>query len=527
MKRGLFLAVAECLPQPLLLLSPAALVLAHNQAAARALGPDLEGEELSARVRDPGGFCGYIALASRSTATLPGALELLGSKQCWRCDASVAALDGEPLVVLQLRSANEAVGRFLALNEQISRLWAEVRRRELLEREREQLLIREREARAAAEEATRFKDELLASISHELRTPLHAISGWVALLRENPEDPELLAHTLEIIERNVNAQSRLTDDLVDTSLAITGRLRIEPRPIDLERVVHEAIESIAPAIEAKQHRVEFVVESSSCVVKGDRGRLLQVVWNLLSNASKYTPQAGEICIRLRRVGSYAELTVTDSGIGITAELLPYVFDRFYRGDGTSTRRHGGLGLGLAIVRHLVELHGGSVEAHSDGAGRGTKMAVKLPVPALRSQAGVPEHDQDRRLALAGVRALLIEDHEDSRELLASILRARGATVTAVDRSSVAQLEFRSQSFDLVVSDIEMPEEDGFALMRKLRELERELEREPVSALAVSAHSRGDVQTDAIHAGYQAFLAKPLRPAELVATVSSLIDGRSG
>jgi signal transduction histidine kinase/ActR/RegA family two-component response regulator len=524
--RGSFLAVAERLTEPLLLLSPAAVVIACNQAAIRSIGPDLEGRDLRERVLDPEGFHRYVALASRTAAALPGATEFVGRPGRWRCDASVAVVGDEQFVVLRLRSASETLGRFSALNDQITRLEAEVRRRALLERERERLLASEQEARADAEQAARFKDELLASISHELRTPLHAISGWIALLRENLEDPELLAHGLEVIERNVDAQSRLTDDLVDSSLAITGRMRIEPRPVDLERVVLDAIESVRPAIEAKQQQLELLVEAT-CTVKGDRGRLVQVVWNLLSNATKYTPQGGSIRIGLRQVDAHFELTVRDTGIGISTELLPYVFDRFSRGDGATTRQFGGLGLGLAIVRHIVELHGGSVAAHSDGVGLGTTITSSLPMPALRSAnpAASLAQRSNGQAALAGVRTLLVEDHDDSRELLASILRARGATVTAVDRASLAQNEFRSQVFDLVVSDIEMPEEDGFSLMRKLRDLERELERPPVFAVAVSAYSLGDARGHALRAGYQAFLAKPLRPAQLLATVSDVVARR--
>lgn len=515
--------IAERLTDPLLVLSPSAEVLLCNRAAVRALGFELGSDDLAERAGDPAGFRKYIRLASRSASALPGAVVFDKGQSRWRCDASVIAIDGSHYVLLQLRSASDAVARCLLLNEQIATLQAEIRRRELLEREREVLLVREQQARADAEEASRFKDELLASISHELRTPLHAISGWLSLLREHPDDPELLSHGLEVIERNVGAQSQLTDDLVDASLAITGRMRLELRPVDLEQVVREAIDGVRSSVEAKQQYIEIHAQPGSCVINGDRGRLVQIIWNLLSNATKYTATGGLIRVHLQRLESHVQLLIEDTGIGIAPDLLPHVFDRFRRGDGTSTRRYGGLGLGLAITRHLVELHGGGVTAHSDGLGQGTSVIVTLPLPPRRAR--VDRRSEQAPTKLAGVRTLLVEDHDDSRELLASILRARGATVTAVDRASLAQDEFRNQAFDVVVSDIEMPDEDGFALMRKLRELEQQLAREPVPAVAVSAHSLGEARSHALSAGYQAFLPKPLRPSELVATISTLIEQR--
>jgi signal transduction histidine kinase len=512
-----FLAVAERLTGPLLLLSPVAVVLACNRAAQRAIGAELDHDDLAARADDPEGFRRYIALASGSSSALPGAFQFRGGAR-WRCDASVIIVDGERLVVLQLRSASE-------LDEQISRLQAEIRRREVLECERQLLLDRERDARADAERANRFKDELLGSISHELRTPLHAITGWIAVLRESPEDRELFGHAIEIIERNLSAQLQLVEDLVDASLAINGRLQIERHPVDLEQVIRDTVEVVRVAVDAKQQHLEVIASPGRSILDGDRNRLLQVVWNLLSNAIKYTPKGGAIRVELRRARSQVELAVSDTGMGIAPELLPHVFDRFRRGDGTTTRHHGGLGLGLAIVRHIVELHGGEVMAHSDGLGRGATITVNLPVPVLRSSSESRPVSGDGHAPLSGVRTLLVEDHDDSRELLASILRTRGATVIAVDRSAAAQDEFRNSSFDIVVSDIEMPEEDGFALMRKLRALERELERSPIPAVAVSAHSLGDARLRASNAGYQAFLAKPLRPAELVATISNLVEQR--
>lgn len=528
MRPDWFHAVADRLADPVLLVSPAGIVGASNPAARRTLGRDLDGADLVARADAPDRFRRYLTLAARSTSPLPGAVNLDGVQPRWRCDASATALLGGRAVVLQLRTSSETGRRFLALNQQIDRLNAEVRRRQSLELEREELLERERRARAAAEEASRFKDELLAAVSHELRTPLQAIQGWLTLIRKSPNDPERLARGLEVIERNVAAEAQLTEDLVDVSLAITGRMKLDLEPVDLELVIRQAVDSALPTAEAKSQRIQVVANVGNCVVNGDAARLLQVVWNLVANATRYTPKGGRIQIVLKRVNSHAEISVSDTGEGIAVEMLPYVFDRFRRVDGSSTRRHGGLGLGLSIVRHLVELHGGFVMVDSDGLGRGSTFTVNLPLPMFQPHAAAVARSAgvDRSAGmLVGVRALLIEDHDDSRELLAAILDDEGAQVTAVACAASAREAFRAEPPDIVISDIEMPDEDGFTLMRKLRDIERELERPPVNAIALSAHSIGDARLHALRAGYHTFLSKPVLPDELVAMVANLCRGR--
>ncbi len=524
-----FHAVADRLTDALLLLSPEGDTLALNPVARRVL--DNGGDapvSLRELVQDSAALERYLALASRSDSPLPGSLRLRVGAGRWRCDASSASFADGTYLVLQLRSASEVVARFVTLNEQIDKLHAEIRRRELLEQEREVLLAGERRARAAAEDASRFKDELLASVSHELRTPLHAISGWLSLIQDNVEDRALLARGLEVIARNVAAESQLTEDLVDASLMVTGRMKLQLQGVDLEQVIRQAVDSARPAAEAKRQRIEVLASAGTCVVNGDPARLLQVVWNLLANATKHTPKGGRIQVVLRRVESHAEVSVSDTGEGIDAEVLPYVFDRFRRADGSSTRRHGGLGLGLTIVRHLVELHGGVVLAHSDGRDEGSTFIVSLPLPIFRHRRAATTlpnvDDQAAPKALAGLHVLLVEDHDDSRELLNAILRSEGAITVAVDSSAEAQRAFRERAPDIVVSDIEMPEEDGFTLMRKLRSAERELERVPVPAIAISAHTIGDARLHALRAGFQTFLPKPATPAELIATVASLCSG---
>ncbi|NJK88215.1 MAG: HAMP domain-containing histidine kinase, partial [Myxococcales bacterium] len=381
-----FQAVAGRLTDPLVLVSSSGVVLAANPPALRFLGNDTIGTSLIDRANDPSTFRRFLQLASRSSSPIPGQARFDGKEVRWRCDASAVAIDDASALLLQLHAGSEAVHRFLTLNEQIDRLQAEIRRRRLLETEREQMLLAQQKARASAEEANRFKDELLASVSHELRTPLHAISGWISILRDHPNDTELLRRGLDVIERNVVTETQLTEDLVDTSLVITGRMRLSIQPVDLEQVVRQAIESVQPAIDAREQRLELIANIGDCVVNGDRERLLQIVWNLLSNATKYTPRKGRIQVVVRRVDSHVEIVVSDDGEGIDAALLPYVFERFRRADATSTRRHGGLGLGLAIVRHLVELHGGFVMAHSEGIGHGTTFTVNLPLPAFQRRS---------------------------------------------------------------------------------------------------------------------------------------------
>lgn len=520
-----FHAIADRLADPVLLLSPAGIVDASNPVARRALGRGVDGTDLTARVDAPDDFRRYLTLAARSGSPLPGGLSIDGAQLRWRCDASVTIVGGRPALVLQLRPSNETVRRFMALNQQIDRLNAEVRRRQLLERERESLLESERLARAAAEEASRFKDQLLTAVSHELRTPLQAIQGWLTLIRKSPGDLERLARGLNVIERNVAAEVKLTEDLVDVSLAISGRMKLDLQPVDLELVIRQAVDSALPAAEAKGQRIQVMANVGNCVINGDHARLLQVVWNLLANATRYTPKGGRIQIVLKRINSHAEISVSDTGEGIAPEVLPYIFDRFRRADGSSTRRQGGLGLGLSIARHLVELHGGFVIVESEGLGRGSTFTVNLPLPVFRAREATiaaPEGSHaDAAGALAGIHILLVEDHKDSRELLETILLDEGARVTAVDSAASAREVFRKGALDIVVSDIEMPEEDGFTFLRKLRDLERELGRAPVSAIAVSAHTIGDARLHALRAGYHTFLSKPLMPDELVATIANL------
>lgn len=537
-----FRRFADHLPRPLLLIEPNGRVAMGNVEACRTLGDDLAGTDLADLVVDPARLRHYLSLCSGSGSRLPGSLRLRGSPadEVLRCDCSVLPSNGPepPLLLFQLRRRPEAAERFVLLNDQIDRLHREVRRRQEAEREREALLEQERRARASAEEASRLKDEFLATVSHELRTPLNAIKGWVHLLRNRPPDADLLARGLGIIEKNVDLQTQLVEDLLDVSRIITGRIRLVVKPVDLADVVRDAVEAVRPPAEAKGIRLHVVTESPGCTIHGDKDRLVQVIWNLLSNAVKFTPKGGRIQVLLRRVNSHVEIVVSDDGEGIPEDVLPYVFDRFRQADASTTRRHGGLGLGLAIVRHLVELHGGLVVAESPGEGLGATVSVSLPVPLFErpgavvpgaeigdAEAGTgPGRPDVPDALLAGLRLLLVEDHDDSLQLLRTILEEAGAAVTAVRTAGEALGAFAAERPDAVVSDIEMPGEDGYTLLRKVRDLEKREEAPRTPAVAVTAYASGEHRLRALRAGFQSFVPKPVHPTELLTVVAS-ITGR--
>jgi signal transduction histidine kinase/ActR/RegA family two-component response regulator len=518
-----FHLIADRLQSPILLLSANATILAGNRAGQKVVPESWIGELLFERVKEAESVRRSLTLASRSSSALPGAFTFLAQTERWRFDASALSHCGQTYLVVELRRASDSTARFLALNHQLDKLQAEIRRRTSLEQERLVLLERERTARMEAESANRQKDEFLASVSHELRTPLHAISGWVQLLRSSPTDAALRQRGLDVIERNVNVQSQLSEDLVDTALMVTGRLKVALSPVDLEQVVRQVVDLVRPALDAKDQRIEVLTSVGTCYVNADSNRLQQVFYNLLSNASRYTPHGGKIQLVLKQVNSHAEVAISDTGEGIRPELLPYVFDRFRRSDSSSTRRQGGIGLGLAIVRHLVELHGGVVLVDSQGVGKGATFTVSLPLPMFRSPIAAAESTDlsGESEVLSALRVLLVEDHADSRELLQRILAGCGANVISVSSSAAALQAFRSCEHDVLISDIEMPDEDGFTMMRKLRAIEQELNRSPVVAIAVSAHALADARLHALRAGYQSFLVKPLRASELVATVRTL------
>jgi signal transduction histidine kinase len=419
-------------------------------------------------------------------------------------------------------------------NEELKR---EIRVRQWAEEERAQLLVREQQARRQAEEANRIKDEFLATLSHELRTPLNAILGWAQVLRSGKVDEATTARALEAIERNARAQAQLISDLLDVSRIITGKLRLELRPVELPRILDAALDAVRPAAAAKAIHLHVTPGEVTGPFVGDPDRLQQVFWNLLSNAIKFTPQDGTVEVRLRHNSAgnppMAELQVTDTGIGIRPDFLPYVFDRFRQAEGTTTRHHGGLGLGLSIVRHLVELHGGTVAVDSLGEGEGATFTVSLPVrigaesALLERRTEKPEAAplvNDRDL-LADLHVLVLDDEADTRELLTTALEQHGARVTAVGSAPEALEALDRDRFQVLVSDIGMPGEDGYSLIRKVRA--RGAERGGnLPSVALTAYARTDDRVRALSAGFQMHLSKPIDPAELVATIAALA-GRQG
>jgi PAS domain S-box-containing protein len=385
------------------------------------------------------------------------------------------------------------------------------------------------------EQANRVKDEFLATLSHELRTPLTAILGWSRLLRAGQIDEAGLARAIQIIERNAEAQSKLIEDLLDVSRIITGKLRMEFQPVAIAPLVETVINGLRPVAEARQLQLDSAIDPAAGPVTGDPARLQQVVTNLLSNAIKFTPEGGRVEVRVEQVDSHARIIVQDTGIGIDPQALPHIFERFHQADSSNTREHSGLGLGLAIVRYLVERHGGAVAADSRGRGKGAVFTIDLPLTAnqvIDTSQGRTELSENARAvvnegetlsdpcALKDVRVLLVEDEEDTRELLKTILERCGAEVMAVASAGEAMTTLESTLPDVMVSDIGMPDENGYELIRKIRALAPE-RGGSVPAIALTAYAGPKDRRRALLAGFHTHLTKPVEPDELLAVVSSL------
>jgi signal transduction histidine kinase len=375
--------------------------------------------------------------------------------------------------------------------------------------------------------ANRAKDEFLAVLSHELRTPLMPILTWSVLIREQSVDAATREQGLLAIERNAKLQAHVVDDLLDVSRVITGKLRLNLRPVAVDPVVHAAIDSLRPTADAKGVRLEAVVDADPALVSGDPERLQQVVWNLVSNAIKFTSRGGRIEARLSQDGEHVRLVVTDDGAGIAPAMLPRLFDRFWQADSSITRAHGGLGLGLAVVRHLVELHGGSVHAHSEGEGRGATLTVTLPALAVHGPASDPRHDveeaesPERAARLQGLNILVVDDDLDTCETIAAVLAAAGAEIRTCLSASQALAAIDATVPDLLVSDIAMPGDDGYALIRKIRARRTE-DGGRIPAVALTAYGRTEDRTKALSAGFHTHVGKPVEPSQLVSVVASVM-----
>src|SRR5437764_13961179 len=430
----------------------------------------------------------------------------------------------------QVSVAYENARLYAETESHAAELRSEMAVRKQAEEERAQLLVREQAARAEAELANRTKDEFLATLSHELRTPLSAILGWSHIVRQNQLEEGQLTRALETIERNAHAQSRLIDDLLDVSRIISGKLQIDVRLVDLSTIIEAAIEAVRPAFEAKDIKFNVDLGWHAFPVMGDANRLQQVFWNLFSNAVKFTPRRGQVNVRISSENSGGYVSVTDTGVGIKREFLPYIFDRFRQADGSTTRTHGGLGLGLAIVRHLVELHNGNVRVESDGRELGSTFTVSLPVAqpvTLRSRASSLALTENKVLpavaanVLDGLRILVVDDEPDSRELVATILKRSGGEVRCSKSAADALRGFKEWQPDLLISDIAMPNEDGFILLKKLRKLRSKRAKE-IPAVALSAYASDEDRSLALEKGFQLHLPKPIEPDHLVTSIAAAL-----
>ncbi len=395
---------------------------------------------------------------------------------------------------------------------------------------RSQLLSSEKLARNEAERANRLKDEFLATISHELRNPLNAIMGWAHMLQLGKLNEANTERAVETIYRNAKSQSQLVADLLDVSRIISGKLRLDVRAVDLIYIVNAALDSIRPAADAKGIRLQTILDPAAGPISGDADRLQQVVWNLLTNAVKFTPKGGKIQVTVQRFDSHVEVAVSDSGVGISQEFLPYVFDRFRQADASTTRIHGGLGLGLSIVRQLVDLHGGSVSVQSDGEGKGASFTIILPFVAVISnendtEVGYPARNDEiisfeGLPSLHGLRVLVVDDEADTRELISEVLKGCGSEVILSCSAAEALEALSKHQPDILISDLGMPDEDGYSLISKIRALPPERGGQ-IPAAALTAYARAEDRMRVLRAGFQFHLPKPVDSAELVTVVASL------
>lgn len=394
-----------------------------------------------------------------------------------------------------------------------------------------ELLDSERAARSEAEKANRLKDEFLATLSHELRTPLNAVIGWARMLSSGRLDQESANHALEVIERNAWAQKQIIEDILDVSRVITGKLQLNLSPVDLVTIIDAALDAVRPAMEAKEIQIETIIDASLRLVSGDADRLQQVIWNILSNAAKFTPTGGRVEISVSQSKAHVEIKVKDSGPGIDPAFLPHVFERFRQADGSTTRMHGGLGLGLAIVRHLVELHGGTIGVENRTDGSGAIFTIRLPLPsgelraeALASASSIFKEVQPEPPSLNALRILIVDDERDALDLISVELAQHGAKVSGVTSAEEALQKLAGEKFDVLISDIGMPKMDGYDLIREIRKGEGN--QKTIPAVALTAYARVQDRMRAILAGYSTHVAKPVEANELVTVVASLA-GRLG
>jgi signal transduction histidine kinase/ActR/RegA family two-component response regulator len=449
------------------------------------------------------------------------------------CTTHTRVIPGESYSALT--ESNEQLRAIVRLQQKASALEREISERQraeeslrLAKAELEELLAREQIARSQADSANRMKDEFLATVSHELRTPLNAILGWAHMLRSGRLEGETAIRAIETIERNAKSQAQLVEDILDVSRMITGKLKLQMESVDIASVIDEAVDSVQLAADSKQIQLEVTLDPTARNVLGDAGRLQQTVWNLVSNAIKFTPPGGRVTVKLERCDANIIICVSDTGQGISADFLPCVFDRFRQGDATSSRRHGGLGLGLAIVRHLVELHGGEVSVASEGEGRGATFKISLPAPVRPTNTGqlrantalladASEAARKSLPSLSGMRVLVVDDDGDNLQMIAALLEQSLADVQVAKSAVEAMEALEWYQPDVLVLDLAMPGEDGYALIQRIRSQETERIRN-LPAIALTAHVRVDDRVRALSAGFDLFLPKPVEFEELLGSI---------
>lgn len=475
----------------------------------------------------------YLQNCSRSRQITIGLIDFPAphdQKKSYRCEGALLepANENDPtMIFLRFKPKEQTDVRFRLLTEKVEKL-----NREILERKR--AVARNKKLYKQAKEASRLKDEFLATISHELRTPLNAILGWVKILGTSRHDENLFRKAVKTIERNTIAQVQLIEDILDVSRIVTGKMNLKYQPVEIVPVIESAVDSVRPMAENKNITLEIFFDSEDEIISGDQERIQQIIWNLLSNALKFTPKDGHVELRLRKVDSNLEISVSDNGEGISPDFVPFVFERFLQADASKTRRHGGLGLGLAIVRHLTELHGGTVEVYSEGVGKGSLFKVSLPLIEreeeqndARNLYDTTRNDAEQIVesfqpSLENFHLLIVDDEPDSRELLKIILEKSRAKVEIACSAAEAFEKLSENHFDVLISDIAMPEEDGFSLITKIRSLPDDPHKN-VPAIAMTAYARREDRTQALSNGFDSYIAKPFDPDELITVITEIAD----